>query len=306
MLSMRHLMEECVNTAQESICNHLADINQKPCEPHPWTSDKLEGGGQANIFSNGKLLEKGGVNVSTVRGNVFGDMVKMLSLEQQAEPDKYKYFVTSISIVLHPYSPMVPTIHANYRYFEIEDENNQPVSWFFGGGIDLTPYYLFEEDVRYFHNVLKKACDKTEKGFYAKLKQDADKYFYLPHRKEHRGVGGIFSLRMDDKPPQQLYEWVKNCLKAFTEGYFPIVKKRMHEPFFESQKQWQLIRRGRYVEFNLLYDIGTQFGIKSGGNIENILMSVPQNVSWEFNHAPSQGSPEEKLLNVIKNPIAWV
>lgn len=306
MKLMRKLMEEYVNTAQKKICNELAEINQKPCEVHPWTSDKLNGGGQANIFTTGTLLEKGGVNVSTVRGKVFGEMVKMLSMEQQTAPDKYKYFATSISIVLHPYSPMVPTIHANYRYFEIEDENGQIISWFFGGGTDLTPYYLFEEDAHHFHRVLKEACDRTEKGLYEKLKIDADKYFYLPHRKEHRGIGGIFSLRMEGRPPEQIYQWVQDCLEAFTAGYLPIAKKHMDESYTPYQKKWQLLRRGRYVEFNLLHDVGTHFGIKSGGKIENILMSLPPNVSWEFNDHPSFDSPEGKLLEVIKNPRSWI
>ncbi len=306
MKPMRELMEECVNAAQISLCEALTDINGKSFQPHPWTSNTLQGGGTANIFTDGLLLEKGGVNVSTVRGKVFGEMTKMLSMDQQLDPDKYKYFATGVSLVLHPHSPFVPTIHANYRYFEIEDENGQLVSWFFGGGTDLTPYYLFEEDAIHFHGTLKKACDKTEIGLYEKLKKDADEYFYLPHRKEHRGVGGIFSLRMQDRPADQIFQWVQNCSQAITQGYLPIAKKRMHEPYGEFQKKWQMIRRGRYVEFNLLHDIGTQFGLKSGGHVENILMSLPPTVSWEFNFQPQPGSLEEKLVAIIKNPKKWV
>ncbi len=306
MSLMRELMENCVNEAQRSICEALSAINGKSFQSHPWSSDTLQGGGKANIFSDGLLLEKGGVNVSTVRGKVFGEMSKMLSIDQKLDSDNYKFFATGVSMVLHPHSPFVPTIHANYRYFEIEDENNQVVSWFFGGGTDLTPYYLFEDDAIHFHQTLKEACDKTENGLYEKLKKDADEYFYLPHRKEHRGVGGIFSLRMNDKPAEQIYQWVQNCSQAITKCYLPIAKKRMHEPFEEYHKKWQLIRRGRYVEFNLLHDIGTQFGLRSGGHVENILMSLPPTVSWEFNFQPHPGSPEEKLLAIIKNPKEWV
>ncbi len=306
MKSMQKLMEECVNTAQQDICEALGTINQKPCVIHPWASKEL-GGGQANVFMDGKVLEKGAVNVSTVRGKVFGEMLKMIPLDREKiNPDHLKYFVTSVSLILHPYSPMVPTVHANYRYFEIEDENDQTISWFFGGGTDLTPYYLFEDDAIHFHQTLKNACDQSEKGLYEKLKKDADHYFYLPHRKEHRGIGGIFSLRMNDKPAEQIYGWVKNCCNAFIEGYVPIIKKRMHEPFTEAQKKWQLIRRGRYVEFNLLNDFGTTFGLKSGGNVENILLSLPPHVCWEYNFQAEIGSPEEKLLLTLKTPRDWI
>lgn len=304
MESMRNLMKELMNSTQEKICTTLGEVNKKSCEPHAWLSEN--GRGLANIFSNGSLLEKGGVNVSTMQGKVFGDMVKMLPEEQHLNSANFNYFATGMSIVLHPYSPMIPTIHANYRYFEIEDESGKVIVWYFGGGTDLTPYYLFEEDAIHFHQSLKDACDKTEIGLYQKLKKEADDYFYLPHRKEHRGIGGIFSLRMADKSPEKIFEWVRNCSKAFTEGYMPIVEKRKHVSYSEDQKKWQLIRRGRYVEFNLLYDVGTHFGIKAGGNVENILMSLPPNVSWEFKHQPLPGSKEEELLQVIKHPRDWV
>lgn len=304
---MRELMTTLVDETQKKICDALGDLNQNPCKSHPWSSEHtLHGRGLANIFTGGAFLEKGGVNVSRVEGKVFGDMVKMLSMEQQHNADNYSYFATGVSIVLHPHSPIVPTIHANYRYFEIEDENKQVVSSFFGGGTDLTPYYLFDEDARHFHHTLKEACDKTRPGLYEKLKKEADDYFYLPHRKEHRGIGGIFSLRMDEGTPEETFLWAKNCSQAFLDGYLPIVERRMHTPFDDKQKEWQLVRRGRYVEFNLMYDVGTHFGLKSGGNVENILMSLPLHVSWAFNYPCERGSEEEKLLNVVKHPKAWV
>ncbi len=303
---MRELMEEWVNSSQQKICDALGSINQKPCESHPWKSQEGDGRGSANVFKEGVFLEKGGVNVSTISGKIFGNMLNTLSEKQKNNADKLNYFATGMSIVLHPFSPIVPTIHSNYRYFEIKDENDQVISWYFGGGSDLTPYYLYEEDIIHFHQVLKVACDKTELGLYEKLKKEADDYFYLPHRKEHRGIGGIFALQMKEKPQEQIYHWVQNCCNAFLESYLPIVERRIHIPFTENQKKWQLIRRGRYVEFNLLYDVGTEFGLKSGRNTENILMSLPPGVSWEFNHHPLPGSPEEKLLNVIKNPRSWI
>lgn len=304
MKIMRHLMEELMISTQKKICTSLSDVNEKSSESHPWTSE--HGEGTANVFSNGGLLEKGGVNVSKMHGKIFGNMHKTLPPELQVDPTKLKYFATGMSIVLHPLSPMIPTIHANYRYFEIEDENGHVIARYFGGGTDLTPYYLFEEDAVQFHQTLKEACDKTEPRLYQKLKKEADDYFYLPHRKEHRGIGGIFSLRMADKPAEQIYEWVRDCCEAFSAGYLPIVERHKRDIYSPEQKKWQLIRRGRYVEFNLLYDAGTHFGIKAGGNIENILMSLPPNVSWEFNHQPLRGSEEEKLLKVIKNPKDWV
>lgn len=306
MKLMRERMEASLKGLQRTICDALAAINQHPFQAHPWTSKRLNGSGSANIFSEGVLLEKGGVSTSTVRGAVFGEMLKMLSEKQLLDSSGLKYFATGLSIVLHPHSPLVPSIHANYRYFEIEDAQGQVIAWFFGGGTDLTPYYLYEEDAVHFHRVLRQACDKTEIGLYAKLKKDADEYFYLPHRKEHRGIGGIFSLRMAEKPIEQVYQWTQNCAHAFLECYLPIVEKRMHEPFSEAQKKWQLIRRGRYVEFNLMCDVGTHFGLKSGGNVENIFMSLPPNVVWEFNHQPESESAEEKLLHVIKHPREWI
>ena len=307
MKPMREQMENWMINIQKKISDSLAKVNAKPYVSNPGSSDhKLNGTGVANIFRGGDFLEKGGVNFSRVEGKVFGDMINMLSIEHKDNIDKYKYFATGMSLVLHPHSPMVPTIHANYRYFEVEDEKKNVVSSFFGGGTDLTPFYLFEEDSKHFHQVLKNACDKTKIGLYKKLKKEADDYFYLPHRQEHRGIGGIFSLRMNEGSQEETSQWIKNCSSAFLEGYLPIVERRKDLKYDKKQKEWQLVRRGRYVEFNLLHDVGTHFGLKSGGNVENILMSLPPSVSWEFKHTCEKSSPEEKLLEVIKNPREWV
>jgi coproporphyrinogen III oxidase len=307
MKTMRESMQELVQDRQREICQALLLLNGGGCATHAWKSDVLEGGGVANIFDDqGQFLERGGVNVSTVRGKVFGDMLKMLAEDLQGQAERYSYFATGISLVLHPHSPYVPTVHANYRYFEIMDENQQTASWFFGGGADLTPYYLFEEDATHFHAQLKNACDKSDLTLYEKLKTDADAYFYLPHRQEHRGIGGIFSLRLCNRPQEQLHAWVADCSEAFLNAYMPIAHRRMHMPFSAKEKHWQHLRRGRYVEFNLMHDVGTQFGVKSGGHIENIFMSLPPKVAWTYNHVPEEGSEEEKLMQVIKQPRKWI
>lgn len=302
---MRKLMQECVANTQKNICKELTKLNEKECKAYPWQGQDIKGEGLVNLFQGGRFLEKGGVNVSIVEGPVFGNMLQMLSLDGNIDHSRYSYFATGVSLVLHPYSPFVPTIHANYRYFEIEDPSKNIVAWCFGGGTDLTPYYLFEEDAIHFHTTLKCACNKTDPFLYPKLKKEADDYFYLPHREEHRGIGGIFSLKMSDKPREVIYDWVRNCSDAFLTCYLPIVEKRMHEPFEEASKKWQLLRRGRYVEFNLMHDVGTQFGLKSGGNVENILMTMPPHVCWEYGFQPEPNSPEEKLLKVIKTPRDW-
>lgn len=306
MTKMQNLMKECVEEAQKNICNAITKINQKSNTSHPWKATTMQGGGVANIFKGGAFLEKGGVSVSTIKGKVFSEMAKMLKVDPSIDISNATYFATGVSLVLHPHSPFIPTVHANYRYFEIENENRECLSWFFGGGQDLTPYYLFEEDAAHFHMTLQKASDKTEEGLYNKLKKAADEYFYLPHRKEHRGIGGIFALKLQDRSQDRFYEWAKSCSSSIIASYMPIVERRMHQSFTEQNKRWQLIRRGRYVEFNLMYDVGTLFGLKSGGETENILMSLPPEVSWDYRFEPKPGSEEEKLLNVIKKPREWV
>lgn len=308
MKLMRELMEECSYSTQSRVSDILGGINQKPFDSHAWQKSPVAEGGIANIFTNGALIEKGCVNAFTICGEVFGEMRKILSMDQQQDPEKkFKYFVTGIITILHPSSPMVPTLDASFQYFEIVDENNQIVSWFFGAGANLTPCYLFEEDVMYFHHTLKKVCDKSEIGLYEKLKKNADEYFYLPHREEHLGVGGIHTLRLEERPPEDIYQWIVDFSNAFPETYFSIATKHMQEPFTELQKKWQLIRRGRCVEFNLLFDSGARFGLKSDGNVENILMTLPPQVCWEYNYQTEPGSEEEKMVKVLKSPPrTWV
>jgi len=304
-MKMREKMIELVQKAQAKICDALCEINQSPALKRPWERSE-GGGGTACILPKGAVFERGGVNVSTVYGAVLPEMAQAMFLkEHEKDLSCMRFFATGISIVLHPYSPMIPTVHANYRYFEIEKGSNLSI-WYFGGGMDLSPYYLFEDDIIHFHETLKKACDCHDRALYRKLKADCDAYFYLPHRQEHRGVGGIFSLKYNEKSPEEIFEWAKGCSEAFLPAYVPIVLKHKEMPFTAEEKHWQLIRRGRYVEFNLMYDLGTTFGLKSKGNTENILMSLSPQACWEYNHTPEKGSREEQLMDVIRRPRDWI
>nr|XP_024358683.1 coproporphyrinogen-III oxidase 1, chloroplastic-like isoform X3 [Physcomitrium patens] len=210
--------------------------------------------------------------------------------------------------VMHPKNPMAPTVHFNYRYFETDspqDVEGAPRAWWFGGGTDLTPSYLFEEDVKHFHQVQKQACDKHDPEFYPKFKKWCDDYFLIKHRGERRGLGGIFFDDLNDRDPEKILTFSTECVNSVIPAYIPLVEKRKDMTFTEKQKAWQQLRRGRYVEFNLVYDRGTTFGLKTGGRIESILMSLPLTARWEYDHTPEEGSEEWKLLNACRSPVEW-
>jgi coproporphyrinogen III oxidase len=223
------------------------------------------------------------------------------------------FFACGLSLVIHPKNPMVPTVHANWRYFELYPQVPSPSEgvggrWF-GGGQDLTPYYLFEEDAKHFHQTCKTVCDKHHPNFYKDFKQKCDNYFWNTHRHEARGVGGLFFDYCKETPDfslNQWYDFVTEVGNSFLEAYLPIVEKRKDLAYTPLQRQWQEIRRGRYVEFNLVHDKGTLFGLKTNGRIESILMSLPPHVQWVYDHQPEAGSEEEKLIDVLKNPKDWV
>jgi coproporphyrinogen III oxidase len=219
------------------------------------------------------------------------------------------FFACGLSLVLHPKNPMVPTVHANWRYFEMYDENGNVIQQWFGGGQDLTPYYLFEEDAIHFHQTCKTACDKHNSEFYPKYKKQCDAYFWNAHRNEARGIGGLFfdyCKATDDMSVQDWYNFVTEVGNSFLEAYVPIVEKRKDLPYTPEQRTWQEIRRGRYVEFNLVHDKGTLFGLKTNGRIESILMSLPPHVQWVYDHHAEAGSEEEKLVNVLESPRDWL
>ena len=262
------------------------------------------GGGITRVISNGAVFEKGGVNTSVVHGLVTDLMRSQLKI------NGHSWFACGLSLVIHPLNPFVPTVHCNYRMFELYDETGTVMDRWFGGGTDLTPYYLFEEDAVHFHGTYKNICDQFDKSFYPAFKKECDDYFVNKHRNnERRGIGGIF---YDYQKPDELKDvqfWMnfaKACGKGFITAYIPIVEKRKQLSYNEQQRHWQEIRRGRYVEFNLVHDRGTIFGLKTNGRIESILMSLPPTVRFEYNYIPEPGTEEDKLLQVCLQPREWV
>ncbi|PWG06363.1 oxygen-dependent coproporphyrinogen oxidase [Polaribacter aquimarinus] len=261
------------------------------------------GGGRTRVIENGKVFEKGGVNISAVHGELPE------VLRNQFKVKEGNFFACGLSLVLHPKNPLVPTVHANWRYFEMYDDAGNIVTQWFGGGQDLTPYYLFDEDAIHFHSVCKSACDKHHSEFYPKFKETCDNYFWNAHRNEARGIGGLFFdylKETDEFSMEDRFNFVTEVGNSFLESYVPIVEKRKEIEFTKENKDWQEVRRGRYVEFNLVHDRGTLFGLKTNGRIESILMSLPPIVQWKYNHSPTENSEEERLLKVLAHPKDWV
>lgn len=261
------------------------------------------GGGRTRVIQNGKVFEKGGVNISMVHGELPPSMQQYFGVTDA------QFFACGLSMVLHPKSPMVPTVHANWRYFELYDADGNVSTQWFGGGQDLTPYYLFEEDAKHFHEVCKRACDAHDPSFYPNYKKRCDEYFHNAHRQEARGIGGLFFDYLKpskEKSLEQWYDFVTEVGDSFLDAYVPIVERRKELNYTPAQRDWQEIRRGRYVEFNLVHDKGTLFGLKTNGRIESILMSLPPHVQWHYDYHPEPGSEEAKLEAVLKQPKEWV
>lgn len=279
---------------QDTICDGLsqAEGDQSQFQEDLWERPG-GGGGRTRVLENGALFEKAGVNFSEVYGTIGPEMADVMP------GDGATFYATGISLVLHPISPMIPTVHANFRYL-----SRGSAAWF-GGGSDLTPYYLWTEDAAHFHQVWKQACDSYRPDAYAEFKAECDRYFHLAHREEARGIGGIFFDRQQDNLGET-FEFVQRCGHSVLKAYLPIVERRRNEPWSETEKQWQQIRRGRYVEFNLIYDRGTLFGLKTNGRTESILMSLPPMVEWHYDHKPASGSREAELLECLKSPRNWV
>jgi coproporphyrinogen III oxidase len=250
------------------------------------------GGGRTRILENGTVFEKAGVNFSSVHGNLPEQFATKIPLGSGTS-----FFATGISLVFHPRSPMVPAVHANFRYLEKGD-----AAWF-GGGTDLTPYYPYREDAAHFHRVVKQACDNHDESFYPRFKKWCDEYFTLKHRGEMRGVGGVFFDYLQGNL-EKTFSFIQDVGNSFLDAYLPIVERRMNEPYGERERQYQLYRRGRYVEFNLLYDRGTIFGLETRGPTESILMSLPPLVRWVYDFKPEPGSREAQALEFYK-PMDW-
>ena len=296
----------------EQVKKYLIDLQQTICseielldggtvfEQDHWSRDDQRGNGISCIISNGNVFEKGGVNFSIIRGDKMPKSATALRPELEGR----QYTALGVSLVLHPDNPFIPTAHANVRFFVAEEQGKDPI-WWFGGGFDLTPYYGFDEDAVHWHETAKKACIPFGKDVYPKYKKWCDDYFYLIHRNEQRGIGGLF---FDDLNGDfdNCFDFMKSVGSHFTEAYIPIAKKRMNTTFSEKEKDFQLYRRGRYVEFNLIYDRGTLFGLQSGGRTESILMSLPPKTQWSYQYKIEPGSEEEKLTSYFLKPRDWV
>jgi len=305
-MDMRRRFEENYRRAQNNICNAVSELDGTPFKEDVWTRPG-GGGGISRVLSNGNVFEKAGCSLSVVYGSMPQDDLQSATsrgadrAKGYAEGERVPFFACGLSSVMHPRNPMAPTMHFNYRYFETDGG-----AWWFGGGSDITPAYLFEEDIQHFHQTYKDVCDKHDPEYYSKFKKWADEYFTIKHRGETRGLGGIFFDDQNDREPEKIFAFSKDCLDALVPAYLPIVAKHKDDAFTQQQKEWQLMRRGRYVEFNLVYDRGTVFGLKTGGRIESILMSLPETARWEYNHSPAEGTPEAEIMDAFKNPREWV
>lgn len=293
-----------IQDLQNRICAAIENSDGKAkFSEDEWTRPE-GGGGKTRVIANGNVFEKGGVNTSVVFGAVTDAMRTQLKINGE------KWFACGLSLVVHPLNPFVPTVHCNYRMFELYDGQEQVIDRWFGGGTDLTPYYLIEEDAKHFHKAYKNVCDQFDPSFYLKFKKECDNYFVNWHRNsERRGIGGIFYDYQRPDENKDVNFWMnfgKACGDAFIEAYIPIVENRKHTPYTEKHKHWQEIRRGRYVEFNLVHDRGTLFGLKTNGRTESILMSLPPIVRFEYNYQPETGSEEDKLLQTCLHPREWV
>lgn len=284
---------------QDTICKGLEEADGSTVfEEELWTREG-GGGGRTRIIQNGQVIERGGVNFSAVHGKLPEKIKTAFGVQEE------DFFATGVSIVIHPKNPWVPIIHMNIRYFEL----NKQTRWF-GGGIDLTPHYIIPADATFFHKQLKEICNQFQMNFYERFKKWADDYFFIKHRQETRGIGGIFFDRLQPDNSMlsydQLFDFSKALGKNFVPIYAELIKRNQKKSYTLDQKDWQLIRRSRYVEFNLVYDSGTKFGLETNGRIESILMSLPPQANWVYNHQPIAGSEEEKTQQLLKKGIDWV
>ncbi len=296
---MRDRVVKLVHDLQDEICAMVSAVDGSSFREDSWERPG-GGGGRSRVIQDGNVFEKAGVNVSVVHGTLSEEAAARMGGGREVAD--LRFFATGVSLVFHPHNPFAPTVHANFRYFERGDAE----AWWFGGGADLTPYYLFDDDARHFHQTFHDACAPHGEELYPRFKKWCDEYFYLPHRKECRGIGGIFFDDLHELGPEGGFAFVRDCGRAFVPAYEPIVRRRLDTPYDAEQKRWQQIRRGRYVEFNLVWDRGTQFGLRTDGRIESILMSLPLTSRWEYDHHPEPGTPEARLVDVLQNPVDWL
>ncbi len=284
---------------QNQICAALENADGKATFHEDNWQREGGGGGRSRVIQQGNVIEKGGVMFSAVWGDLHEKMLASMGLTEKVD-----FFATGVSIVLHPNSPKVPIIHMNVRYFEMSNG-----TYWFGGGIDLTPHYVVEEDAVWFHQYLKSVCDQHDESYYPKFRNWADDYFFNTHRNETRGIGGIFfdyQKPNESRNKQELFAFVKAIGESFAPIYTHFMQKNKDLPFTENEKTFQMLRRGRYVEFNLVHDRGTKFGLETNGRTESILMSMPPMAQWVYDYKAEKGSEEEKTLSLLKKGINWV
>ena len=298
MISKEHIAS-VYQQIQDEITTALESLDGKANFQEELWEREGGGGGRTRIIQDGAIIEKGGVNFSAVHGKLPEPIKKAFGVDED------EFFATGVSIVIHPNNPHVPIIHMNIRYFEL----NEQIRWF-GGGIDLTPHYVVEEDARFFHQALKNVCDKHQSDFYKDFKTWADNYFYIKHRHETRGIGGVFYDKLTPEKTgltfDQIFEFSCDLGRTFAPTYIELVNRHRHQSYTQEEKDWQLLRRGRYVEFNLVYDSGTKFGLETNGRIESILMSLPNQANWFYDFKAKPGSAEQKTLDLLKKDIHWV
>lgn len=299
-------MNKFIWEKQSEIIKVLEELNGKKFIQDVWEKDGMKG--KTYAIESGNVFEKGGVNVTTLRKKLTSDAIERIRKNHQFlknTENLSEFSVCGLSLILHPHNPMVPSIHMNYRYIEVDNKDGTPKVWWFGGGSDLTPSYLFDEDAIYFHTTYKEICDRYDKEYYPKFKKWCDEYFYIKHRKECRGIGGIFFDDLDYKDPEEIFSFVKDCLNAFVPSYIPIVLRRKDMDYTADEKHFQRIRYGRYVEFNLMYDRGTAFGLHvADSRIESILVSMPSTSSWVYRYSPKD--PREiRFIEILQNPREW-
>jgi len=293
------LVKDYLQTLQNHICASLEYLDgQAVFAKDRWERD-AGGGGESRVLTGGAVFEQAGVGFS----HVFGSEMPSSATKHRPDLAGKKFQAIGVSVVLHPNNPYVPTTHANFRFFTAGSSN--PV-WWFGGGFDLTPYYPFREDIVHWHEVAKASCDPFGKDLYAHYKNWCDEYFYLKHRNETRGVGGLFFDDLNEMGFDRSFEFLQSVADNFLAAYIPIVTRRKGHPFGDRQREFQLYRRGRYVEFNLIYDRGTLFGLQSGGRTESILMSLPPQVRWQYGWQPEPGSPDQELYRDYLQPHDWL
>ncbi|MCG6136459.1 MAG: oxygen-dependent coproporphyrinogen oxidase [Nostoc sp. LLA-1] len=322
-VTMRGVIDKFFRQMFDKTCKALALIDGKELCEQSWNRDHKgiwrtgESSQEAiyidRVLHNGNVLEKVGANYVAIEGELPPGMSFQQSgalatgaADQMITKRGNRFFATGSSFVIHPHNPMAPTAHVNYRYFQISN-NNQPVYWWLGGGADLTPAYLFEEDAVHFHQVHKEVCDRYDSAYYPRFKKSCDEYFHIPHRGEHRGIGGIFFDHLNHGDAQKLLSFVTHCADAFLPAYIPIVERRKDMPFTEENKYWQRLVRGRYVEFILSCDRGIRFGLASGMvKQQSVFNCMPPAASWEYDDQPVPGSKEAMLKEVLKNPRNWL